>query len=90
MKIKEGYVLREVAGSNIVIPVGNAQMSFNGIMTLNDVGTFIWNLLDREGGAEKQEILEAVLNEYDADEETVSKDIDRFIIKLQAQKLLED
>lgn len=90
MKIKEGYVLREVAGSNIVIPVGNAQMSFSGIMTLNDVGTFIWNLLDREGGAEKQEILEAVLNEYDADEETVSKDIDRFIIKLQAQKLLED
>lgn len=90
MKIKEGYVLREVAGSNIVIPSGDAQVSFNGIMTLNDVGTLIWNLLDRENGATKQELLEAVLAEYDIDEETASKDIDRFIIKLQAQKLTED
>ena len=90
MKIKEGYVLREVAGSNIVVPIGNAQMSFNGIMTLNDVGTFIWRMLDSENGADRQEIVNAVLKEYDADAETVEKDVERFLLKLRAHKLTEE
>ena len=89
MKIKDGYILREVAGSNIVVPVGT-QVSFNGIMTLNDVGTFIWRMLDSENGAEKQEIVDAILGEYDIDAETVDKDVDRFIIKLRANSLIED
>ena len=90
MKIKDGFVLKEVAGSNIVVPVGDAQISFNGIMTLNDVGTFIWRMLDSENGAEKQEIVDAILGEYDIDAETVDKDVDRFIIKLRANSLIED
>ena len=90
MKIKDGYVLREVAGSNIVVPVGNAQVSFSGIMTLNDVGTFIWRMLESENGASREEIIDAVLGEYDAEAETVEKDVDRFIIKLRAQHLIED
>lgn len=88
MKIKEGYVLREIAGSNVVVPLGNVQVSFKGIMTLNDVGSFLWKILEK--GATKQELLEAVLNEYDVDEEKASKDIDRYIIKLQAEKVIED
>ena len=50
MKIKDGYIIREVAGSNIVVPIGDEQMSFGGIMTLNPVGAFIWKLL--ENGAD--------------------------------------
>lgn len=88
MKIKEGYVLREVARNNIVVPLGDAEVSFKGIMTLNDVGTFIWKIL--ENGATKEELLNAVLNKYDVDEETASKDIDRYIVKLRAEKIIED
>lgn len=88
MKIKEGYVLREVAGSNIVVPLGNAEVSFKGIMTLNDVGTFIWKKL--EAGATKEELLEAVLSEYDVSEEIASKDIDIYITKLRAENIIED
>jgi len=90
MKIKDGYVLREVAGSNIVVPVGNAQVSFSGIMTLNDVGTFIWRMLESESGASREEIIDAVLAEYDAEAEAVGRDVDRFITKLRVQSLIED
>ena len=90
MKIKEGFVLREVAGSDIVVPTGKAQLSFNGIMTLNDVGKFIWKMLERETGASREEIIDAVLAEYDADAEAVEKDVDRFIFKLRTQSLIED
>lgn len=88
MRIKDGYVLREIAGSNIVVPLGDTQVSFKGIMTLNDVGTFIWRKL--ENGATKEELLGAVLAEYDIDEETASKDIDRYLIKLRGEKIIED
>ncbi len=90
MKIKDGFVLREVAGRNIVVPTGGAQLSFNGIMTLNDVGTFIWKMLESENGASREEIVEAVLAEYDADAQAVEKDVDRFLFKLRTQRLIED
>lgn len=47
MKIKEGYLLREVAGSNIVVPIGEGELNFSGVITLNDVGAFFWKNLEK-------------------------------------------
>ena len=88
MKIKEGYTLKEIAGSNVVVPLGDTQISFRGIMTLNGVGAFIWKLLEK--GADREKLIKEVLSQYDVDEETASKDIDRYLIKLRAEKIIED
>lgn len=88
MKIKDGYILREVASSNIVVPIGATQMSFNGIMTLNVVATYIWRLL--EDGALKEELVEKVIQEFDVDKETASRDIDIFLFKLKEKNIIED
>lgn len=88
MKIKDGYIIREVAGSSIVVPIGDEQMSFGGIMTLNPVGAFIWKLL--ENGATKEELVDAVLNEYEIDRDTASNDIDKYIAKLREKNIIED
>ena len=76
MKIAEGYLLRTVAGKNIVVSIGN-DVNFNGMITLNDTGVFFWNLLQKE--TSKEEILSAVLKEYDVTSEEASRDIDEFI-----------
>lgn len=88
MKIKDGYIIREVAGSNIVVPIGDEQMSFGGIMTLNPVGAFIWKLLEK--GATKDELVDAVLKEYEIDRDTASSDIDKYIAKLREKNVIED
>ncbi len=88
MKIKENYILREVAGSNIVVPIGDAQMSFNGIMTLNDVGTFIWKILEK--GAEREEIIDRVLETYDVARPKAEQDIDKYLNKLRDKNLIEE
>lgn len=88
MKIKENYILREVAGSNIVVPIGDAQMSFNGIMTLNDVGTFIWKILEK--GADREKIVERVLETYDVAREKAEQDIDKYLNKLRDKNLIEE
>lgn len=87
MKIREGYLLRSVAGKNIVVSIG-AQVDFNGMLTLNDTGVFFWNLLQED--TTKEKMLEALLKEYDVSEQQASEDIDEFIAKLKAAKLLED
>ena len=88
MKIKEGYLLREVAGSNIVVPVGSGNMDFSGVITLNVVGSFIWKQLEKD--ATKEDILNNLLDEYDVDKATAERDVDEFINKLKGAELLAD
>ncbi len=77
MKIKDGFILRQVAGSYIVIGVGGEAVDFNGMITINETGVFIWKMLEK--GCKKEELLSAFLEEYEIDEETAKTDIAEFI-----------
>ena len=59
MKVKDGFGLRAIAGSNIVVPVGAATAQFNGMITLNDSGAFLWRELEK--GADVDSLTEALL-----------------------------
>lgn len=87
MKISDGFLLKTVAGKNIVVSVG-AEVNFNGMLTLNDTGVFLWNLL--KSHTTKEEMLKKMLEEYDVEESIASSDIDSFIAKLRDSKILED
>lgn len=86
MKIKDGYILREVAGSFIVVAVGDAVKEFNGVVNLNGTGAFLWKILEK--GATQDELLKQLLEEYDVDEKTAKEDIQIFVNKLQEAKLV--
>ncbi|MDO4300479.1 MAG: PqqD family protein [Clostridia bacterium] len=88
MKIKEGYLLREVAGSNIVVPVGEGAMDFSGVITLNEVGAFIWKLLEND--ITKEEILKKMLEEYEVEKAVAEKDIEEYISSLRGAELIAD
>lgn len=53
MKIKSGFAKRNIAGSEIVVPVGNKAMEFNGMITLNESGGFfgiaLWRAAQKNG-----------------------------------------
>lgn len=87
MKIKEGYLLREVAGNNIVVPVGEGTLNFNGVININEVGAFLWKALEND--ITEDELLEKLLSEYDVDKDTAKKDITAFIAKLEGEGILE-
>ena len=80
MKVKEGFVLRSVAGSNVVVPVGAASVDFNGMITLNDSGAFLWRELEK--GADVDSLTAALLREDEVDEETARKCATDFTEKL--------
>ncbi|HNX93257.1 MAG TPA: PqqD family protein [Syntrophomonas sp.] len=86
MKIKEGYMLREVAGNSVVVAVGKATLDFNGLITLNGSGTFLWKMLTEETNQEA--LLTAILDEYEINEATAKIDIAEFIDKLKGADLI--
>ena len=77
MKIKEGFLLREVAGNTVVVPIGDEAVEFNGVITINETGKFIWELMQE--GIEKEELLEKFMKEYSVSETDAKEDIKTFI-----------
>mgnify|MGYP003273388311 CR=1 FL=1 len=87
MKIKEGFLLRKVAGSNVVVPVGEATLDFNGMMSLNETGAFLFQKLME--GIDEESLIEALMAEYDVDKEVAAKDVEEFIAKVEREDLFE-
>ena len=87
MKIKEGFVKKEIAGQNVVIALGEASKIFNGIIKLNETGGFIWGML--ESGCDRDQIVQAMLDEYDVDRATAENDFDRFTDTLKGAGIIE-
>ncbi len=87
MKIKSGFILREVAGSFIVVAVGEAVKDFNGVINLNETGAFLWKLL--QDGNDEQGLTKALLDEYDVEESVANTDAKNFIAKLTEAGLVE-
>ena len=62
MKLEKEFVLREIAGDYVIIPVGKTVIEFNGLITVNEVGVSIWNMLQNE--VTFDQIVQGILNEY--------------------------
>lgn len=87
MKIKEGFVLRNVMDEFIVMPTGDNIAKFDGAVVLNEVSAFIYKLL--EAPVSRDDLLIAVLNEYEVDEATAAADLDALLNKLAGMGVLE-
>lgn len=87
MKIKSGFIIREIAGEYVVVALGAASKIFNGIIKLNETGKFIWEKLSL--GWEQEETINALLEEYDVERSVAEADYLRFIDTLKGANILE-
>lgn len=86
MKLKEGFLLRTVAGENVAVPTGE-HLEGNMMITLNDTGRLLWERLEK--GAELQELVAALLEKYEVDEATARSHTDAFVAALKKHGFLE-
>lgn len=80
MKRSENFLLREVAGTQVLVPVGEAATSFPGMVTLNSTGVYIWELLEQEQTL--QTLTQALMDRYAVDMEQAQADAAAFVGKL--------
>lgn len=86
MQIKPGFAMRNIAGSNIVVPVGSAASEFNGMITLNDTGAFLWNCFLQPTTI--AQVVDALTEEYEVDGQRAKEDVERFAQLLRDNDLL--
>ena len=81
MRVSKEFILREIAGENILVLVGAAAVKFNGLISINGVGRFIFDLLAEERTA--RELADRVCGEYDVPPETALRDVEEFLQQLR-------
>lgn len=88
MKIKNGFLLRQVADNHVVVPVGSQAVDFRCVITLNEVGAFLWKLLEQD--CTTDDLVEALLGEYDVTADIATADVERFVAALYEKNLLDE
>ena len=77
MKIKNGFVIREVGGDFVVVPVGERSKHFHGMINMNATGAFLWKFFTEEHTM--QEAVDALCQEYAVAREIAETDVERFV-----------
>lgn len=87
MKIKEGFVLRNMGSQSVVVSVGEANKTFNGMIKLNETGEFLWKQL--ESDKSEEELVSAMLDCYEVSEETARGGVKKFLETLKTPGIIE-
>ena len=81
MKTNPEFIARDIAGELVLVPIGTAAKNYGGLVTCNEVGAFIWKEL--ENGKTMDELVNAILDEFEIDEKTARNDAEEFIGRLK-------
>ena len=80
MKIKDEYILQNIAGKDVVIDTNARSVNFNKILALNSTGKILWEQL--EDGASCDSLATALVNQFGIDAERARIDAESFIREL--------
>lgn len=86
MKLKDGFVLRQVAGEYVAIPSGD-EVDLNKMITLNETGAFLWERMSAE--TTQEALVEALLAEYEVGRDTAVRCVSDFVAKLEGYGFLD-
>ena len=86
MNIRKQLVKRSIAGDVILVPVGDASLELKGLLTLNETGERMWDLLPQCDTEEA--LVQQMLEEYEVDETTLRADVGEFLDSLRQLDIL--
>ena len=88
IRIKAGYFLRDVLDMCLVMGTGSAAYQPNAIMSVNETGKLLWELLEK--GAERGDLIAKLTEEYEVGEADAARDVDIFLHQLKEKALIEE
>lgn len=78
--------MREVMGEILLVPIGENHDSFNGVITTNEIGKFIWEHL--EDAKDEEELAHMIEDEYDASPEVIRHDLNNVLQQFRRCKII--
>lgn len=88
MRAVKDFIMREIAGETILIPSGSAAKKFNGLITVNELGAFIWNALSEDLTLDA--LTERITEAYEVNAATARADASEFLDELRQVGALEE
>lgn len=88
MKIKEGFIVREILDSYMAVPVGERTREVHGVIALNETGAFLWKMLEKDTSEDK--LIASMVKEYEITEKTAKDDIKEYLSFLREKGWLYD
>lgn len=88
MKVKDEYVLENIAGTWMIMDTDSKSVNFNKILALNDTGKLLWETLEK--GADQKELISVLIDHFGIDADQASNDVETFTKKLKELGCIED
>lgn len=86
MEFKKDFMLREIVGEAVLIPTGETATHFNGLISVNELGRFIWE--NYEKAKDEDELLGFILDEYEVERDVAKADLDEFLDILRKNEIV--
>lgn len=87
MKLIEGFCIRKILDETVIIPTGKAGHCLSGLISVNETGEFLFELLQTEQTMES--LAAGLLNEFEVEKETAEADVEAFVKVLTDNGMLE-
>lgn len=88
MKIKKGFVVRQIADQWMAVPIGSMVEKVQGLIALNETAAEIWKILQEDHTV--QEVTDLLKKEYDVNTETLAEQVQNYVDELKKQDLIEE
>ena len=88
MKVNSNYVVKVLAGEPILVHQDEHNVDFSKVITLNEIALLIFEQI--KNGFSLDEIVAAILAEYEVDEAVARADAIEFIEKLKELGIIND
>lgn len=75
--VSQGYVLREILGESVIVPVDKECLISNAVITPNDTAVFLWRAFQKP--STKEEVIQKCMEEYEAAEGNIRDSVERFV-----------
>lgn len=88
MKLSKDFVLRQVAGTWVVLPLNRETVDFTGMIRLNDSGAMLWQLLEQ--GSSRNDLIQELTARYSVSAQQTTADVDAFLDTLRSAGCIEE
>lgn len=79
MKIKKGFVLRDVCGEQVIMGEGLGALDFGRLLTLNETAAFLWNTASEVSEFDVEFLSAKICEEYEVSVEQAKADVSEIV-----------
>ena len=89
MRIKKGFVLREVCGERVIIGEGLGAINFGKLLALNESAAWLWKQAQEMGDFTIEALADKLCEEYDVTADEAKADVAEIVAEWQQVDVVE-